>query len=68
MKSSITSLSLLIALCTVSCFSTHKPLTNSPAPAASKLSLLGTEWVLADLNGTPPLPNVQATLSFLETG
>jgi heat shock protein HslJ len=57
-----------VALFAASCSSTHKPAANSPAPASSQLSLLGTEWVLADLNGTPPLPKVQATVSFLEAG
>lgn len=69
MKLSFSSWPLVaVALFAASCSSTHKPAANSPAPASSQLSLLGTEWVLADLNGTPPLPKVQATLSFLEAG
>ena len=62
---------LIVALLTASCSSTHKPAAASIAPSvatSSPLPLLGTEWLLADLNGTPPLPKVQATLSFFEAG
>jgi len=58
---------LIVALLTTSCSSTHKPAAAStapPAPTSPPLPLLGTEWLLADLNGTPPLPKVQSTLSF----
>jgi heat shock protein HslJ len=59
---------LAVALFTASCSSTHKSVANSPGLASSQLSLLGTEWALADLNSIPPLANVQATLSFSEEG
>lgn len=72
MKLSATSL-LAAALLAASCSSTHKPPANSPAanspgPASPAISLPGTEWVLADLNGTPPVPKVHAGLSFDEAG
>jgi heat shock protein HslJ len=57
-----------VALFAASCSSTDKSAANSPGLPSSQLSLVGTEWALADLNGTPPLPNVQATLSFSEAG
>jgi heat shock protein HslJ len=59
-----------VAVLAASCSSTHKPATasNVPTSTSTPLALLGTEWLLADLNGTPPLPKVQATLSFLESG
>ena len=61
---------LTVAILAASCSSTHKPATASQAPTSpsTPLALPGTEWLLADLNGTPPLPKVQATLSFLEAG
>ena len=61
---------LTVAVLAASCSSTHKPATASQAPTSTStpLALSGTEWLLADLNGTPPLPKVQATLSFLEAG
>lgn len=64
---------LAAALLAASCSPTHKPAANSPAassPASASraISIPGTEWVLADLNGTPPLPKVQASLSFDEAG
>jgi heat shock protein HslJ len=61
---------LTVAILAASCSSTHKPATASQAPTSppTPLALPGSEWLLADLNGTPPLPKVQATLSFLEAG
>jgi heat shock protein HslJ len=58
--------SLLVA----SCSSRHRPAaaSNPPAAASAPLTLLGTEWLLVDVNGKPPLPKVQATLSFAEAG
>ena len=55
-----------------SCSSTHKPAAASNAPPSTStptpLALSGTAWLLVDLNGTPTLPKVQATLSFFEAG
>ena len=61
---------LAVAVLAASCTSRHKPATASQAPTSpsTPLALPGTEWLLVDLNGTPPLPKVQATLSFLEAG
>ena len=61
---------LAVSLLVASCSSTHKPAaaSNPPASASAPLTLLGTEWLLVDVNGTPPLPKVQATLSFVEAG
>ena len=59
---------LAVSLLVASCSSTRKPAAASipPASASAPLTLLGTERLLVDVNGTPPLPKVQATLSFVE--
>src|SRR5215469_15356633 len=59
---------LAVSLLVASCSSTRKPAAAStpPVSASAPLTLLGTEWLLVDVNGTPPLPKVQATLSFVE--
>jgi heat shock protein HslJ len=53
------------------CGSTHQDQTPSsavPTTAASSASLVGTEWVLVDLAGTPALKQPPATLAFPEAG
>ncbi|HTQ95421.1 MAG TPA: META domain-containing protein [Candidatus Acidoferrum sp.] len=50
-----------------SCASSNKPAAGTPK-AATTISLIGTDWVLTDLAGTPALPGGKATLSFLEAG
>jgi len=43
--------------------------TAQPAPAqSSSFNLANSEWLLEDLNGSAVLDNVQATLTFPETG
>lgn len=60
-----------IALCALSfgliaCWSPeHEPANPSSATPAS---LVGTEWLLRDLAGTPALASPQATLAFPEPG
>ncbi len=52
----------------ISC-SSHKPMSNSATSSpSSPNSLVGTEWLLTDLAGTPVVSNSKASLSFLETG
>jgi len=58
----------LIAQHLASCASANKPAPTPPKTPATTISLSGTEWVLADLAGTPALPGGKATLSFLEVG
>ena len=58
----------LIAQHLASCASTNKLAATPPKTAAPTISLSGTEWVLADLAGTPALPGGKATLSFMEAG
>ncbi|HMD41524.1 MAG TPA: META domain-containing protein [Candidatus Acidoferrum sp.] len=57
-------LSIFVAAC-----SSHKTMSHSPATSAkTPASLLGTEWLLTDLPGTPVVPNSKASLSFFEPG
>jgi heat shock protein HslJ len=59
---------LLLAL-NVSCCSDHRPMANTPAPSSiASSSLVGTDWLLTDLAGTPVVVNSKASLSFLEGG
>jgi len=58
----------MAALILGSCGSSNKPAANPPKSANAQISLAGTEWVLADLAGTPALPGGKATLSFAEGG
>lgn len=52
----------------VSC-SSQKPIKSSPTSSSNgPASLVGTEWLLSDLAGTPVVPNSKASLSFLESG
>jgi len=59
---------ILIALSLCACPSTHNNKAANPAPSSSPASLLGTEWVLRDVTGTPALAAPQATLQFPEAG
>ena len=70
MKSRIRILGLLgIVILIVSCSSAQKTVTNiSSAPTNDLPSLIGTEWLLTDLAGTPVVPNSKASLSFFEAG
>ena len=61
---------LVISLSLFSCNSGHDSKTAnaaSPAPAALA-SLVGSEWVLTDVAGTPALEKPPATLLFPEAG
>jgi heat shock protein HslJ len=58
---------LLLAAALCSC-TTHNNKAANPAPSNSTVSLVGTEWVLRDLAGTPALASPQATLAFPEAG
>jgi heat shock protein HslJ len=59
----------MVAMRLFSCASSNKPAANPPTTAApAQISLPGTEWVLADLAGTPALPGGKATLAFPEAG
>src|SRR5215472_4668290 len=44
----------------------HEPANSSSA--IPEVSLVGTEWLLRDLGGTPALASPQATLAFPEAG
>ena len=60
---------VVIGLLVTSCASSKKPAANPPTAASgTQISLPGTEWVLADLAGTPALPAGKATLAFPEAG
>jgi heat shock protein HslJ len=59
---------LFFSILAVSC-SSHKPVNNSTASSANTpASLVGTEWLLTDLGGTPVVPDSKASLSFFEAG
>ncbi len=59
-------LSLLSA---VSCPSSQKPMTKTALTASpSSTSLVGTEWLLTDLTGTPVIANSKASLAFMDGG
>jgi heat shock protein HslJ len=57
----------LLALVGVSCSSAHKAGPAS-APNTASFSLNDSEWLLADLAGTPVVPNSKASLAFLDSG
>ncbi len=60
------SLSLAVA---VACSSNQKPMTQTSSPSANPpASLVGTEWLLTDLAGTPVIANSKASLAFLDGG
>jgi heat shock protein HslJ len=50
------------------CSSTHQVRVGNPAAATQSVSLVGTEWVLRDLAGSPALDKPRATLGFPEGG
>jgi len=54
-------------LFTTGCPSADKKPTKAATPAAP-FSLVGTEWMLADLAGTPVIANSKASLAFPEAG
>lgn len=70
MKSKIPKLGLLgILIFIASCSSTPNTVTNSSSsPTNDSPALIGTEWLLTDLAGTPVVPNSTASLSFLDSG
>lgn len=57
-----------LAVSSLCACSSHDNKAANPLPASSTISLVGTEWVLRDLAGTPALASPQATLSFPEAG
>lgn len=66
--SSVKYLVFVFLIFLVSC-SSHKPMNDSAASSSSSpASLVGTEWLLTDLAGTPVVSNSKASLSFLEAG
>lgn len=50
------------------CSPTHNGKAGNPAGVKQTVSLVGTEWVLRDLAGTPALEKPEATLGFPEAG
>lgn len=64
---SLLSLVTLVALILCACNSTEKQPVKAATPAAP-FSLLGSEWMLADLAGTPVIANSKTSLTFLEVG
>jgi heat shock protein HslJ len=50
------------------CSSTHQGKPGNPAATAERVSLVGTQWVLRDLAGSPALEKPQATLGFPGAG
>lgn len=59
---------VLLACAASSCSPTHNQKANNPAANSAPASLVGTEWVLRDVAGTPALDKPEATLAFLEAG
>ena len=50
------------------CNSTHNSKAANPPTSNPAASLIGTEWLLRDIAGTPALDTPPATLTFPETG
>jgi len=50
------------------CSSTRQVKPGNPAATAESVSLVGTQWVLRDLAGSPALEKPQATLGFPGAG
>ncbi len=50
------------------CSSTNSTKSSTPASTSASASLLGSEWALRDIAGTPALATPQATLQFPEAG
>jgi heat shock protein HslJ len=61
------SFAIFLALFAAACTSSQKQPTKAPTPTAP-FSLVGTEWMLADLAGTPAIANSRASLAFPEAG
>ena len=64
---SFLSLVILAAFAVSACNSTQKQPTKAATPAPP-FSLVGTEWILSDLAGTPAIANSKASLAFPEAG
>jgi heat shock protein HslJ len=62
------SVAVFLFLSVLCACSSHNNQATNPSSAASTMSLVGTEWVLRDLAGTPALAAPQATLAFSEAG
>jgi len=63
---SLAVLGALVVLFASGCPSEQKK--PKPANPAPPFTLVGTEWVLADLAGTPAIANSKASLAFPESG
>jgi heat shock protein HslJ len=59
---------LLIAFAARACSSTNDAKAPAPSAASTPASLVGTEWTLRDVAGTPALATPQATIQFPEAG
>lgn len=59
---------VFFALFVVSCSSTHRTSPSASAPASAPFSLTASEWMLADLAGSPVVPDSKASLAFPEAG
>lgn len=69
MKSSMAIVALLVlagGIC--GCAPSHNAKAGNTAAASQPASLVGTEWVLRDLAGTPALEKPEATLGFPDAG
>jgi len=64
---SLFALLIAVILFTAGCPSGDKKPTKAAAPVAP-FSLVGTDWMLADLAGTPVIANSKASLAFPEAG
>jgi len=63
----IVSFAILLVFLIAGCPSAEKKPTKATIPTAP-FSLVGTEWLLADLAGTPVIANSKASLAFPEAG
>jgi heat shock protein HslJ len=59
---------LLLVFAARACSSNNPTKAPAVASANTSASLLGTEWTLRDIAGTPALASPQATLQFPEAG
>jgi heat shock protein HslJ len=59
---------LLIVFALRACSSTNPTKAPALSPASASASLVGTEWTLRDVAGTPALAAPQATIQFPEAG
>lgn len=58
-----TLVALILIVLFAACTASSEPITPQP-PTAESTPLAGTEWILASLNGQPPLPDNQITINF----